>query len=360
MWINITKEIFEKSEFKSLNFLYQILSWYPSDSSLRYNIVVDTRNVIKTKNFIQLSSVEKNLKEFLDLEYVNFANTNSNVAYKIAYKKKENNFNIEEAILFFNQPVSIILENNKNDSIFVSTIIENFGNDNSVNKAKKHLENNWLKFENAGGCSNIPNFLEMFLSQFQKLALKNQRHLSNYFRGLIIIDSDKEYKTQASKHNNLIINLNSLGISNDQIHILQKRMIENYMPDDIFREIKNQLYNQTEITEWIDVYLNLEKEQKNYLNIPDGFPPKKNKFESDGKRKNIDFQILSLFNLNITDINFIRLDKGFGFNGFENNSEFKNEFPKLFKKQIVNKNNLSERDGENELFDIVNKINKLL
>jgi hypothetical protein len=107
MWINITKEIFEKSDFKSLNFLYQILSWYPDGSSIRYNIVVDTEKVKESNNFEKLSSVEKNLEDFLNLEFSNFVTSGSNISYKISHTKSQNNFNIEESILFFNQPASI-------------------------------------------------------------------------------------------------------------------------------------------------------------------------------------------------------------------------------------------------------------
>ena len=363
MWVEIAKDTFQKAEFKSLNFLFQILSWSPSNEYPRYNIFVDTEKNRDFENFHLLSKIEKSLKEFLDAEFDNFVTSKPNNAekdYKITYHKSDNNFNIEEAIHFLNQPVSIILENNKNDSAFIISIIEHFGSNNGINKAKKHLENNWLKFENAGGCANIPNFLEMFLNQFQRLSLKNKRPLSDYFRGLIIIDSDREFINQPSKHIPLIRNINSLGISNNQIHILKKRMMENYMPDDVFTYIKSQLHRQAEITNWIDAYLNLEDEQKNYLNIPDGFPPKKNKFETNGTRKNIDSQISKFFNLKITDVNYIKLDMGFNFKGFQNNGEFKNEFPKLFKKQLVNKLSLSKRDGKNELEQIVQKINDLL
>lgn len=362
MWVEIAKDTFQKAEFKSLNFLFQILSWSPSNEYPRYNIFVNTEKLNEFENFELLSSVEKSLKQFLDAEFDDFVNSKPSGAktdYRITYSKAKNNFNIEEAIHFFNQPVSIILENNKNDSTFIISVIEHFGKDNGVNIAKKHFENNWLKFENAGGCANIPNFLEMFLSQFQRLSLKNQRPLSDYFRGLIIIDSDKEYATQTSKHKSLIKNLNNLGISNNQVHILQKRMMENYMPDEVFRDVKKQLHNYNEITEWIDAYLNLGDEQKNYINIPDGFPPKKRKFDA-GNRIKIDNQILSFFNLSISDVNFIKLDKGFNFKGFENSGEFKNEFPRLFKKQIVNKDTLNRRDGVNELQQILQKINSLL
>ena len=363
MWVEIAKDTFQNAEFKSLNFLFQILSWSPSNEYPRYNIFVNTEKIKELKNFQLLSTVEKSLKQFLDTEFDEFVNSKPSCAkgdFRVTYPKADNNFNIEESIHFFNQPVSIVLENNKNDSAFVISVIENFGKNNGINKAKKHIENNWLKFENAGGCANIPNFLEMFLSQFQRLSLKNQRPLSDYFRGLIIIDSDTEFKSQPSKHTNLISNLNKLGITNNQIHILQKRMMENYMPDEVFRDIKNQLKGNLEIQEWIDAYLNLDDEQKDFVNIPDGFPPKKNKFDNNGNRKNLDPNILNFFNVSITDINFGRLDKGFNFKGFTINGEFKNEFPKLFSKQLVNKISLNNRDGKNELGQIVQKINDLL
>lgn len=363
MWVEIAKDTFQKAEFKSLNFLFQILSWSPNNEYSRYNIFVDTEKTKDSVNFKLLSKIEKSLKEFLDTEFDDFVTSkpkNAQRDYRITYHKSDNNFNIEEAIHFLNQPVSIILENNKNDSTFIISIIEHFGGANGVNKAKKHLENNWLKFENAGGCGNIPNFLVMFLNQFKKLSVQNSRPLSDYFRGLIIIDSDREFINQPSKHISLIKSLNILGISNEQIHVLEKRMMENYIPDEAYIYIKSQLHRQTEITNWIDAYLNLSDEQKNFLNIPDGFPPKKAKYDSNGDRKKIDVQILNFFNLKNTDVNFIKLDPGFNFKGFQSNGEFKNEFPKLFIKQLVNKISLSKRDGKNELEQIVQKINNLL
>jgi hypothetical protein len=185
MWINITKDIFDKAEFKSLNFLYQILSWYPSDSCSRYNVVIDTENVLNTENFKKLSTVEKSLKEFLDIEFTNFTNTNSNISYKISYKKKKSNFNIEEAIVFFNQPVSIVLENNKNDSQFILAVIKHFCDNEKV--VFNHFNNGWIQFENAGGCSNIPNFMDGFFKKFKTIADKNNKRVSDYFRGIIVI-----------------------------------------------------------------------------------------------------------------------------------------------------------------------------
>jgi uncharacterized protein with HEPN domain len=380
MWINITKEIFDKAEFKSLNFLYQILSWYPSDSCSRYNVVIDTEKVLNTDNFKKLSTVEKSLKEFLDIEFTNFTNTNSNISYKISYEKKLSNFNIEEAIIFFNQPVSIVLENNKNDSQFILAIIKHFCDNEKI--VFNHFNNGWIQFENAGGCSNIPNFIDGFLKKFKTIADKNNKKISDYFRGILIIDSDKEFDNQEFKHKALIEKLERLGLDtkniiestntiinqNPYIHILEKRMMENYLPKEIFEYLRSQnsIQKNNELKDWLDVYCNLtDKKQLDYLNISDGFPPKKGKYDNT-LRKDVNKEILKLFSLDVTDLNFQKLDKGFKFQGFDENgnlkngSSFKEQFPNLFRKTIVNKKNLEIRDGNGELQIIANKIKNLL
>ncbi len=388
MWINITKDIFEKSDFKGINFLYQILSYNPSTSTRpRYNVIIDIDNVKGTENFKKLSAIEPNIISFLEDE-LSYYVTSSSTPYKITSKKGKFNYNIEEGILFLNQPVSIILENNKNDAEFVLAIIKYFGKNDGYNKAEEHINNAWLQFQNAGGCTNIPNFIEGFLNQFKVIANKNNRNLLDYFRGIIIIDSDKEYPNQQinEKHIALLKKLELLGINvseiidgasgeilnnNSNFHILEKRMMENYLPKEVFQEIKRQVkrQNDQDLNDWLDTYLNLtSNEQLDFLNIPDGFPPRDNKFDKDKVRKKIDIDILSLFGLMESDKQFEKLDKGFKFQGFKDDgnlksakeSSFKNEMPDWFKKSFISKQNLQERDGKGELQNIQDKISKLL
>lgn len=387
MWINITRDIFEKSDFKGLNFLYQILSFNPSTSSRpRYNIIVDVENVKNTDNFNKLATIEPNIISFLEDELTYYV-TSSNIPYKVTSTKGELNYNLEEAIMFLNQPVSIILENNKNDAEFILAIIKNFGKNGDYNKTEEHFSHAWLQFQNAGGCTNIPNFIEGFLSQFKAIAIKNNRKLLDYFRGIIIIDSDKAYLSQQIKdeHKALLKKLELLGLNvsklidedtgeilndNHNFHILKKRMMENYLPKEVFREIKKQIdrLDNQDLKDWLEVYLNLtNKDQFDFLNIPDGFPPKDNKLVSE-IRKPVSVNILSLYELKVSDKNFKKLDKGFNFKGFDVNGNlnsgkdfnFKNEMPKWFKKEIITKKNLEERDGEDELKQIIQKIEKLL
>jgi len=351
MWIEINKDIFETSEFKSLNYLYQILSWFPNDSIPRYKVFIDLEKVKNTDNYKKLKGIEVLFDEFLNAQFDEFINISPQRAksdYKITKLKKNNHFNVEEAIRFFNQPVSIILENNKNDSSFIIAIINYFDNKGVV---KEHLKNNWIKFENAGGCSNIGNFLDAFLKGYDDLAVKNNRELSDYFRGMVILDSDLEYPTQSPKHTKLIDTLTKKGITN--IHVLEKRMMENYMPDEIFKQLRDEPLPKTlnkpwlnKYKKWINVYLNLNDVQKNHLKITGA------KISSDnhaGKQ--------ALYN-NLSPIQKTILNDGFY---FINADEHKNKFPLLFIESTkVNKHTLNQKCGTGELQDIFGKILELL
>lgn len=366
MWINITKDIFENSDFKALNYLYQVLSYKPSGSlKPRYNIVIDTDKVKETVNYKKLSSIERSLKEFLDLEYSYFKTYGQNISYKISSLKKDNHLNVEEALTFLNQPVSIILENNKNDAEFILAIIKHFGSNDGYNKTLEHYNNTWLKFENAGGCSNIPNFIEGFLKQFNDITKRNNKQFKDYFRGIIILDSDNEYPNESSKQTELLRKLNDLGINSNQVHILEKRMMENYLPEEVYKEIKENNLNKLskEIIDWIDAYVHLSEPQKDYINIPKGNLLGK---ENPKTEEINDFWKIS--DSNISQANFDKLNIGFKFNGFDDignikmEGDFKNAFPQLFKK--ATKQGLIERtkhqENPNELKDILDKITSLL
>lgn len=366
MWINITKEIFDNSNFKGLNYLYQVLSYNPTSASKpRYNIVVDTEKVKNTSNFKKLLSIEKSLVEFLDIEYSYFKTYGQNISYKISSLKNDYYFNVEEALIFLNQPVSIILENNKNDAEFILAIIKHFGNDDEYNKSQEHINNAWLKFENAGGCSNVSNFIEGFLKQFKYIAKKNDRNLTDYFRGIIILDSDTEYPNQESKHKELLRKLNDLGIGINNIHILEKRMMENYLPDEIYKDLKanNQNKFTKELIDWLDAYLNITEEQKDYINIPKG-----NLLGNENLKPKGILDFWKVSETNISQVNYDKLNKGFKFYGFDEKgnikqeSDFKNAFPKLFKKATQQdlKDRTKNQKKTNELKDILDKITELL
>lgn len=351
MWVQIDRDIFDESNLKGLNYIFQILSWYPQNSIPRYKIFIDLDDVRETSNYRELKSIEKNFDELIEAQFNEFVTSSTSRLkkdYIITNKKGSLKFNIEEAITFFSQPVSIILENNKNDAYFIKSIIHHFDKDERI--VVEHLKNGWIKFENAGGCSNVINFMEGFLSSFENLAYKNNREVTEYFRGLVILDSDKEYLLQPinNNQNNLKKELNSKGIS--IIHILEKRMMENYMPIEVFQNLKIVLKGKDRnlpLIKWIDVYLNLSDEQKDFLKYYDGF---------NSRFTDLSKEVQKLYS-NLSQHNFGILSNGFKFEG----KDFKNKFPLLFMtSDRVNKRTLNARAKSNELEEILEKIKGIL
>lgn len=351
MWISIDKDIFENSDFEGLSYIFHILSWSPKNSISRYNILIDLEGIKQLENYTKLKEVVKDIDFLLEKEFDDFISTkpkNSKADFNITNKKDVSNFNIEESIRFFSQPVSIILENNKNDAYFIKSIIE-YLDTNGV--LKEHLKNGWIKFENAGGCSNVKNFLEGELNSFEDLAFRNHRNKFDYYRGIVILDSDKDYPTQSiqPKYGILLNFLESIGLK-DNIHILEKRMMDNYMPDEVFDEIILELTNSKDdgiLKKWINVYKNLDSTQKDFLKYYDGFS-----FDFN----NLTVGVQTLYN-NQQGANFDILKSGFKYKV----KGFKNEFPLKFSTSSrVNKHTLESRSGSNELNLILSKISKLL
>lgn len=351
MWISVNKDIFENSDFEGLNYIFHILSWSPKNSISRYNVLIDLEAIKQLENYAKLKEVVKDIDLLLEKEFDDFFNTkpkNSKADFNITNKKDVTNFNIEESIRFFSQPVSIVLENNKNDAYFIKSIIENL---DTRSVLKEHLKNGWIKFENAGGCSNVKNFLEGELNSFEDLAYRNHRNKFDYYRGIVILDSDKDYPNQLiqPKYVILVKYLESIGLK-ENIHILEKRMMDNYMPDEVFDEIILELTNSKDdviLKKWINVYKNLNPAQKDFLKYYDGFS-----FDFG----NLPLYIQTLY-ANQKGANFSLLQNGFKYKG----KRFKNEFPLKFSTSSrVNKHTLESRSDSDELNVILGKISKLL
>jgi hypothetical protein len=129
-------------------------------------------------------------------------------------------------------------------------------------------------------------------------------------------------------------------------HFLEKRMMENYMPDEVYETITDRT-----LQRWIQVYKHLSDEQKDFLNITNGFPKE---FDEHKIRKPIKTELLDLFK-NLSKTNFDIVDEGFKY------KDFKNEFPKFFMEHhSVYKESLKKRAHSDELERILQKIKDLL
>jgi hypothetical protein len=348
MVIEIKSDIFSGNDFKGLNYFIQIAT-----HKNRYTIFADLSKVTESPFYKRLDFEDKEILE---------SNFNSQILQQsksLGKSKAINNanffitnfssslteLNLEEAVRFFIQPISIILENSLNDQFFTVKIINCF---DSKGEIKRHLENDWIQFENAGGCTNVENFINGKLESFNLLPKDNNR----YLRCFVLLDGDREHMNLPvnQKHTNLEAFLKRNFVIH---HILEKRSMENYMPDEAYNEFRNGT-----IDNWIDAYLHLNDNQKDFLNISKGFPKKQKDGTAITKREELDGEIQKLYS-SVSKANFDILNEGFKL------SAFKSNFPLKFKdSHSVHRKSLKARISHqtkpNELEEILEKISQLL
>lgn len=321
-WIRIEKNIFEKSDFKDINFIIQILQWSPTPTIKRYNFFINSsiEDLEKIVNFQKLTNIDK--------EYVRsqtydafISGKNTNYKYIISNKssRKGKEFNIQEAIRYFLSPVSIIIENSLNDSYFLNSIFLHF--EPKINQDRKlinFLDNDWIQYVNAGGWSNIKNYINGKLKSIESFSTKHSRKPQDFLRCFVLMDSDKlhsgEKKLDKEK---LKLELEILGV---KVHILNKRAMENYMPREVLENLSKINKRYSLYNDWIKKYKCYNDEKIDFLNYKEEL------------------------------------------NNFSN---FKDEFPKFFElQQFSHKKTLLSREGgsneNNEFLDIIDKVSDLL
>lgn len=248
-------------------------------------------------------------------------------------------FSLDESIRYLLQPVYVVLENNKNDGKFITEMIRVYKHE----KLSKALKEQWLCYLNAGGCSNIQNVIDALLSAF------NEK--KKFLRCYVILDSDKLASNHVNKKSLKYCNV--LTQQTIPHHIWEKRMMENYIPDDAIPNSK-----------WKNAYVHLSDEQKDYYCISEGFA-KDEGIEEDGYTKptgavGIDLLLpceKRLFST-LSEKTYSLLQKG-----MPNYS--KNTFPDLFEDpNVVNRKTMAVRlrvnDGYNEVESVLSEISKLL
>lgn len=332
MIVEIKKDLFDEAEFKTLNYLIQLLTY-----KQRYELFIEWSLINETEFYKNLDIDEK-----LDIEanYNKIISTGEEPRYFVSNSGTD--FNMDEAIRFFNQPVSIVLENSLNDQYFLRAIIKYF---DASKEIAKHLECGWIQFENAGGCTNVKNFIEGKLRAFNSLSKGN----SHYLRCFVLLDSDKNYPNATIKQEYISL-LDFLESNKVTQHILEKRCMENYMPNAVFDSIAA---INSELQNWYSCYMYLSPEQKDFLNISNGFSKKKSDSTPIKLRGELDQEIQHLYS-DVSEPNYDTLNKGF------NLARFKTEFPKHFEHHQVHKESLNNRCNSNELQEIVDNIMDLL
>lgn len=343
MIVEIDKSIFVPADggnsFKELQALLDVINM-----ENRYRLKISNPSIFDSLYFQELSPTDQQIViEGLDATVNESLKTDRLVKSDGAKYSQEPIYDAKEGYVFLSSPVSIWVENSLNDSPFVRTIIRCMRPDIPLNDWIKW---NWLTFDNAGGCSNAQNVLEE--------KLKEKVGKSKMLRCFILLDSDKTWPDEiVTKYDQFLEFCNQNGFV---YHVLHKRAMENYMPDAVFDEFRNNLTNS-----WIDAYLHLTPEQKDYINIAEGFNAnihdKNHRNQGRIGRQYMDTEVQQFYS-SVSDINYERLEQGL------NIGNFKTTFPRKFEESpSVHARALLARTSHqsygNELEVIVDKILKL-
>jgi len=315
----------------------------------RYDLYLDSDSFEKSGLYVNTADYNK---EIMKEAFVNSINMtiDKDVDCEISTKTITDTkriYTVEEGITYLTMPLTIVLENELNDGHFVEAIISKFlPNDKKIDVGQ-YKSNNWLVFDGAGGKVNIPSKVE---SRYQSCGYK-KKMLKLY----VIFDSDKKFLGDSDKNVSLKEKLDELSIPH---HELEKRSIENYIPEELFRE--EPFYCKAN-SEWIDAYSYLSEQQKDYISIAGGYSVDVKK-EADNKsvpfknryfnRDQFDF---------IKDISLANIEKLYG--GLKDpRGNFKNNFPLLFnsadKRQMLNRT--AHQSDKDELYKIAKEIRDLL
>ena len=342
MKVRIDKSVFsdanDRNKQLELSFLLHIILY-----KKRYELKISDEEIIHTESFGQLMQSERDyIEHVIEMDIVA-----SSSSYDCEVKTggeaewTQKVFSAEEAIMYLLQPLSIILENGLNDSHFMNAVFRLF---DSTGVLTRYVEEGWIRYENAGGCMNVKNFLKARIKQFADK--------QKFLRCFVLLDGDRRYPTDGKadeKYKNLKGQMDAWQVG---YHILEKRCMENYMPDEAVQAVAG-----AEFTDWVKAYKMLTPKQKDYLSIADGFETDITKKEKNIVRnkekllKSKDKKIrkkssvrgylpleVQQFYVTVSQGNFLHLEKGLKI------GNFKVKFPEMFGDPVFTyKANLLER-----------------
>lgn len=348
MIIEIRKDIFSTANFRQLSMLIQL-----GIHRDRYKVMVDIAKVKNLENFQRLDRDDQDaLTHNFNASIVNqeihadpAALSETISLFVTSNPRRDNEFNLGEAEAYLNQKVAILLENSLNDEHFIQALIKYISNNPAL---KQYAKNKFFAFDNAGGCTNITNFLTGKFKEYEHLPKGGNR----YYRCFVLVDSDRSSPDEAiDKHHTATVKF--LRENNVSYHILEKRAMENYLPIPVFESFRGSTTN-----DWIDAFVNLNATQQDFFKIPVGFSKKNADQTPRFTRTELRAEVQALYH-DVTDENYRKLDTGLQLGNFKAN------FPKKFtERHEVHRTSLLERtqhqDDSEELEHILDKIAALI
>ena len=333
MKVRIDKSVFEGAiddmRQIELSFLLNIIIYKG-----RYELKVTDDEVLNSNSYGKLPETDKEIIEQVITDTIRSSSYNTDCEVLVGGETVSDLkvFSPSEAIVYLLQPLSIILENGLNDSHLIKAIFRLF---DQTRELTHRMDEGWIRFENAGGCSNVKNFLKARINSYGN----KQKFLNCY----VLLDGDRRYPADpepSKKYRRLIEQLVEWGVS---YHVLEKRSMENYMPDEAINSFMTE-----ETRAWIIAYHTLTAEQKDHFCIAEGFAKDISKDQKAKVRKRE--SLLSTKDINrrkksyvrgflhideqtfyesVSRGNFLHLEKGL------NVKDFKVRYPETFNDSVV-------------------------
>lgn len=335
MKVLISRDIFDNSKDErgklELNFLIYLITVKKC-----YELLIDDSDILSSDYMKGMGDNETRIFEWAFTQAMtSSAKCDCQISKSGEAETKNKVFTREEAIVYLLQPLSLLVENSVNDAHFLRALFKAYATLESLRDAES---NNELQFVNAGGCMNVENFI--------KAQVAHYKGKIKFLRYWVLLDGDKRFPTDAvNKYNKVTAKLKDWNV---EYHILNKRSMENYMPDDAIEQMRIKTN-----ADWINAYRSLSEEQKDYFNIAGGFYDdltkenkatvlKKEKKHSnkDKNKKKTSFikPLLSVAQRNLyndmSKAHFKALEKGIQ---LPITGSFKEVFPTYYNHQIVTK-----------------------
>jgi hypothetical protein len=339
MTYSFSNDIFQNPNEKHLDLIDRI--WHTSKDR-HFLFIGDTENYNIIKDSEWYSYLRKSNKEEIDNQVVASFNIGRNKKKLLISNQETTAFSLIEAYEILHKPLTVILENMDYDRHFIDALVRSFKELGT--KIKKYYDNGWLIYINGGG-SNIVSVINGLKDRFEKNKSDFPKESRTYLRTLIIIDSDKRFPINQEVADDKMTTL-SIIKQNSDYHVMLKREIENYLPDEIFNEISGN-------DNFKRAYLKLKPIQKDFFDLEKGLPDKSfDQLEEELRNLYHDIDDVDKKTFRKESMQFFKID------GKKDN--FKSRFPTLFESKNITRKNLEARANTNELEIILQKINDLL
>jgi len=276
-FIRIDKDVFDNAENDELVLLLGLLHFDPEKKGVFKAKLYVNADLTNSQNFIKLNNT---YKELLDLYFEEAILTKSKYRIVSNQNQPKNQFTLLEAIRFFQTPISIVLENSLNDGYFMKAIFKHF---DKLGILMTYYNYGWIQFDNAGGYPNIKNLVNSKIEAYIDYARKMKTDPTRYLRCFVMLDSDKTSKDEAIRKDKVKLR-DFLKETNSIVHVLNKRAMENYLPNSAVLNLNIHNYGvqeremqqwktKPETKTWIIDYSALPKEEKDYKDFSElGMP----------------------------------------------------------------------------------------